>query len=65
VTIVYRAEPITIRQPSFDTARTNQKPKNLMLITRTQWPSPLTKFRSRKSEAASPIGAAPNATLRS
>ena len=35
------------------------------MIMRGQWPKPLTKCRSRKSEAASPIGAAPNATLRS
>jgi len=34
-------------------------------IMRGQWPKPLTKCRSRKSEAASPIGAATNATLRS
>ncbi len=46
-------------------ACTNQEPKRSMLITRKQWPGSLTKFRSRKSEAASPIGAAPNATLRS
>ena len=35
-------------------ARTNRKPKRNMLITRGQWPGPLIKFRSRKSEAASP-----------
>jgi hypothetical protein len=35
-----------------------------MLITRGQWPVPLPKSRSRKSEAACPIAAAPNATLR-
>jgi hypothetical protein len=46
-------------------ARTNQKPKRSRLITREQWPGPLTKFRSRKSEADSPIDATPNATLRS
>ena len=35
-----------------------------MMIMRGEWSKPLTKCRSRKSEAASPIGAAPNATLR-
>jgi hypothetical protein len=41
------------------------KAQTSMLITCAQWPEPLRKFRSRKSEAASPIGAAPNASLRS
>jgi len=36
-----------------------------MMILGGQWPEPLTKCRSRKSEAASPIVPAPNATLRS
>src|ERR1700751_4136821 len=35
-------------------ARANQKTHRHMLITRGQWPGPLTKCRSRKSEATSP-----------